>query len=343
MSDDEKVSMKVPIFTGKKKDWKFYRTKMRSYLAQKGLSELFTYTRDIERDDKTWTEDEKKTDAVKKAYRMRSLNRKAAGILMSSIDTDTELGKSAFGLVEAFCSETNGHAGGLFLKSWEALMTRYEDKETIDEAKLKKAYYNEQMKEDAVPHLFIDKMKKMRKRLEDEVGYKLTDEQFMKDVLARLPTHGDDEKNLGPYQVKKLFIDEKIKDMANKAYTIQDMERDLTLVHEELYGKSDSEDSDDEGDDIKVQDDKAMPAFTKQFKGLCRVCGKMGHMGKNCPENQGDKKPRGKFQGGFRRGGGRFNYKGGRGRGRGFGRSNGRRFDGKCHKCGKYGDRKSVV
>ena len=53
MSDNEKVYMKVPVFSGKKKDWLIYKMKMRSYLAQKGLSDLLLHTDDIEKDTAT--------------------------------------------------------------------------------------------------------------------------------------------------------------------------------------------------------------------------------------------------------------------------------------------------
>ena len=178
MSDDEKVYVKVPIFSGKKKDWLIYKTKMRSYLAQKGLSDLLTYADDIEKDTTTWTNDEKKTADVKTRIRMRILNRKAAGVLLSSIDTGTKLGQSAFAVVEAYHDEQEGYAGGYFLKSWKALERRYEDRDTVDVADLKQSYYDKKMKEDQMPDLFVDELKYMRKRLANEMNYTMTDKDF---------------------------------------------------------------------------------------------------------------------------------------------------------------------
>ena len=54
MSDDDKVYIKVPKWDGRKKTWPFFKVKMLSYLAQKGLIiELLSYKGDIDTDDKT--------------------------------------------------------------------------------------------------------------------------------------------------------------------------------------------------------------------------------------------------------------------------------------------------
>jgi hypothetical protein len=38
MTDEEtRYSTKVPTFSGKKRDWMVFKTKMESYLAQKGM------------------------------------------------------------------------------------------------------------------------------------------------------------------------------------------------------------------------------------------------------------------------------------------------------------------
>ena len=65
--------------------WPFFKVKMLSYLAQKGLIELLSYKGDIDTDDKTYTNDEKKTAAVKTAITLKYQNRKAAGVLLSCI------------------------------------------------------------------------------------------------------------------------------------------------------------------------------------------------------------------------------------------------------------------
>ena len=64
----------------RKKTWPFFKVKMLSYLAQKGLIELLSYKGEIDRDDKTYTNEEKKSAAVKTAMTLKNQNRKAAVI-----------------------------------------------------------------------------------------------------------------------------------------------------------------------------------------------------------------------------------------------------------------------
>ena len=167
--------VKVPTFDGRKSKWTFFKSKMISYLAQKNMSDILSYTGDIEVDSKTWTDQEKQQDSVKMMIRIRDMNRKAAGLLLNCMDTDTDAGEGAFNIVEQFIDPAGGYAGGHFPNAWRAMINRYEDQDTIDAADLKQAYYDEKMKAGERPSYFINKMKKMRKRLANEMGCTMTD------------------------------------------------------------------------------------------------------------------------------------------------------------------------
>ena len=99
------------------------------------------------------------------------MNKKAAGVLLNCMDTETDAGEAAFNLVEQYIDPAMGYPGGNFPKAWKSLVNRYEDKDTIDAADLKQAHYDEKMKDGDRPSYFIDKMKKMRKRLANEMQY----------------------------------------------------------------------------------------------------------------------------------------------------------------------------
>ena len=71
---EEKVYVKVPVFDGRKSKWTFFKSKMISYLAQKNMSEILSYTGNIEKDSVTWTDQEKQQDDVKEKIRMREMN-----------------------------------------------------------------------------------------------------------------------------------------------------------------------------------------------------------------------------------------------------------------------------
>ena len=205
------------------------------------------------------------------------MNRKAAGLLLNCMDTDTEAGEAAFNIVEQYIDPAGGYAGGHFPKAWKSLINRYEDQDTIDAADLKQKYYDEKMKEDEQPSYFIDRMKKLRKRLANEMSYTMTDNEFMKDMLAKLP-RGSGDNNLGPYQVLKRFVIEKIEN-ALISFSIEDLVAELDRVYRDINGDEEEEGSDKEE---KKGDDTAYAGFTKQFKGMCRNCGKIGHMARHC-------------------------------------------------------------
>ena len=239
--------------------------------------------------------------------------------------------------MEQFIDPAGGYAGGHFPKAWKAMVNRYEDQDTVDAADLKQAYYDEKMKTDERPSYFIDKMKKFRKRLANEMRYTMTDNEFMKDMLAKLPRSPGDN-NLGPYQVLKRFVIDKIENRLIN-FSIEDLVAELDRVYKDIHGDEDDADDekstkDDADDEKSTKEEAAYAAYSKQFKGMCRKCGKYGHMARECRDN--------------RSGGRHFGRGRGRGYGRGFGRGSGRgnyrnnnnkRIKGKCFHCGIIGHR----
>ena len=99
MADDDdqvKLSVKVPVFSGKKKEWPYFKVKFESYLAQKDMVALLQWEDDVPRDDEEHTAEELETEEVKQRVRIRYLNIKAAGLLLSSIaDTDSPQRKNS--------------------------------------------------------------------------------------------------------------------------------------------------------------------------------------------------------------------------------------------------------
>ena len=116
-------------------------------------------------------------------------------------------------------------------------------------------------------------MERMRKKLKDN-GYGITDGDFMKQVLAKLPKGKEDE--LGPYQVEKRAIELEMKVDAN--YNLTKLSNSLEKVYKALAKDEVAVNED------KVEDDKAYVAYGKSFKGMCSRCGKYGHKGRDCKE-----------------------------------------------------------
>jgi gag-polypeptide of LTR copia-type len=279
MAEEEttRYSTKIPTFGGQKKDWMVFKVKLESYLAQKDMAALLSYTGEIPLDTEVWTADELATAEIQEKVRIRAMNTKAAGILLGCIvDTDTKKGKSAFELVSKQISASRGYAGGHFKNAWASMKKRYEDKGTMTTSELQKAYYDLTMKEGESPDDFVVSMELARKKLLEDAEIEIEEQQFLLDILSRLPK-GETEKNFGPYQMIKRFLEPKIRD-ANDAFDLDDLVLELMKVHKDVYG-----DEDDDDDDKDTPGEKAFVGYAKnQFKGRCYKCGKMGHKGSEC-------------------------------------------------------------
>ena len=177
----------------------------------------------MERDD--WTPGTNTTDEEKEEVkRIQKMNQKAAGILLNSILTETEKGQSVFYLIEKFHDAQEGFAGGQFYKEWKALTKRYEEVESKTIADLKEDYCGARMKEDQQPSLFIVQMERMKIKM-TEKGYVIADEDFLQDILSKLPENRNSSV-MNPYQIKKLFIEEKMIGAAS-SYKLDDLTIDL--------------------------------------------------------------------------------------------------------------------
>jgi len=127
-------------------------------------------------------------------------------------------------------------------------------------------------------------------------------------ILYHLPSEYD---NLNDQYLKDLDDE--------KAIDLEDLRADLQRKYNRLIDLGHIKNSDYNNNDKIVKEEKALKTrFKKQFKGKCRVCGKIGHKGGDCwtLESNKDKRPA-------------FNY------GREYGKKN--NFMGTCHSCHKKG------
>ena len=294
MTDEDKLYIKLPTWNGEKATWDVFKTKFESYLAQKDMTELLTWkdTDAILKDDEEHTKDEidKDTTGAKgKAMLVKKQNRRAAGILLGCIDAETKAGKAAFNIVKKTMNAAKGYAGGHFKDAWKTLSKRKEDRDTKSKSDLKTQYYDLKMRDTDVPSEFIDQLEELKNKLLNDVGFNIDDDEFMQDILAKLPAGKNGE--VGPYQSKRDVI---LLDMArNTSYDLDDLTMALERTYHDLYQ--------DKGDTYKDDNEQAFAAgFKRQFKGRCRKCGKYGHLARDCKSGghssghsgQGDRPPK---------------------------------------------------
>ena len=192
----ETVSIvKAPLINGEADEWPFFKAKLKAYLAKCKLTKILPWKDDVPKDDYVW--DPYYDKAKKKEEEaIRQQNMEAAGILLQCINTDTEAGKTAFYQVEKFIDADAGYAGGHFLMAWEALCKRYDEKEVVDVVDMQQEYFDMKMEEHERPSEFIVKLERMRMKLKEN-GYIIQDEDFVRQLLAKLPKGKDD--TVGPY------------------------------------------------------------------------------------------------------------------------------------------------
>jgi hypothetical protein len=138
---------------------------------------------------------------------------------------------------------------GDFALAWKKLKAHHDGLEEGKVIDYEKQYHTYKFKDDFRPDHAIMKLDVLRKQVNEHVpDRRITDAQFIKHVLGRLPT-GEDG-TVGPYQAKRTTIQDHMQ--ANNAYGISDLLKDLMSTWHALHAneeESDDEDSDSDDDD----------------------------------------------------------------------------------------------
>jgi len=267
-----KVGTRVPTFDGDKTKRPFYKKKLESYLARSGLSELLTKKVGDAVERHNYIAPSSTSDEVKEEVkRIQKMNQKAAGILLNSILTDAEKGQSVFYLIQVEKSHNAkaGYAGGQLHKEWTAMTNRCEEVESKSIADLKEEHCGAKMRDYQQPSLFIVQMERLKTKMEEK-GHEISDENFLLDILSKLP-ESKSSSMMNPCQTKKLFIKEKM----TGGHNLDMLTIDLEKTHAENIEDTNNKKGSNEGE-------KGFCTSGKTSKGKCYNCGKMGHMGKDC-------------------------------------------------------------
>ena len=310
---DERSGTRAPTFDGDKAKWPFYKKRMESYLARSGLGDMLREqtSDDLKRDEYVFPDatDQQKADK-EEGENLQKMNRKAAGIIMNSITTDTKKGQAVFYLVEKFHDADLGFAGGQFWKEWGALKKRFDTVKAKTLQELEEEYYTAKMTEEDEPSLWITDLERLKIKLKEK-KHDIPEEDFLNGILNKLP-ESKDPGVMHPYQVKKMFIKEDMA-KAGSSYDLDDLILDLEEVYKDHFEEKETTKSKNEGE-------RGFYTTGGGYKGKCRNCGKMGHQSKDCWSKKGKEN-----------GGGKYPKKS----------EPGKKFEGECFHCHKKGHRMS--
>ena len=240
------------------------------------------------------------------------------------MDTSTDDGKEGFDIVRSTINKNVGYPLGHFPDAWGGLTDKFEEKDIVVVSHLKKLYYGTSMKIDEDPAAYIRELNEQRTRLASK-QVKISDFEFVQDILENLPK-SDDKRQMSPYQVVKKLI-EGATEYGSQAYKLGELKTELNKVYYELYPEKKLVGT--EADDSSSRGELGFPAYTKQFKGKCNRCGKIGHKGFQCQTNPMTPRQAPASGRGWNRGG--------RGAGRFSGRGIGGRLPIVCYYCKKPG------
>ena len=189
--------------------------------------------------------------------------------------------------------------------AWKKLMNKHEPTTTANKSTMIQKFYESKLtKVDKDPDEWISKLELLQAKL-GVMKHTITDDQLIVHIIHSV-------------QLKEY---DAIMDQLQNEFDTGTAKPDLNAVKDRLRnkfnrmkrnikGKSDSDDSDDE-----TNEESALYAGNKKFKGQCTHCGKWGHKSVDCFDKKGNK-------------------------GKSYD-SNKPKFNGKCYYCNKIGHRAS--
>jgi len=121
------------------------------------------------------------------------------------------------------------------------------------------------------PDKWITNLECLRQRIA-ECGKTIDDNKLVMHILYHLPTEYDN------------MNDQCLKDLDDgKDVDLENLRADQRRKYDRLVDSGRIEKNNDNENVKLVKEEKALKAgFKKQFKGKCRVCGKIGHKGTDC-------------------------------------------------------------
>lgn len=150
-------SIKVIIFSGKKRDWTSWEEKFLSRALQKGYKRMLLGKEKVPRDFYN-NDDEKANDGFggvseEDLEKLRRLNEKAYSDLVLSITTDNADGRVAFNLVRG--TKSKEFENGNCYLAFKRLRDKYQPKSAPSLTKVTSIFYKSSLRKGQDPSVFI--------------------------------------------------------------------------------------------------------------------------------------------------------------------------------------------
>ena len=256
MSETDDKAIRVLSFSGKQAEWAIWSEKFLARARRKGYRSILLGNEQLPSDSEDVSKDKKK-------QKLRNLNELAYEDLILSIDGSSDSGRVAFQIVRN-CKTDELKEGDSSL-AWKKLSDKFEPKIAPNRLKLKNEFYTSKLKGKDNPDTWIASLEDIRFRLE-ALGSKISEEDLMEHVLNNLPKD---------YEISVSKLEDRLGD-PNSPLTIEQIQQELNLRYERLYGSKKSSKYRDDTDNEETA------LFAGGFKGQCNNCGKRGHKAINC-------------------------------------------------------------
>ena len=277
MTKSEIKSIRVLEFNGKTSDWEGWSEKFKARAKRKGYKDLLLGKKNIPTDSEYQqalaVSPEMPTS--KETIVLAELNEEAYEDIILSIDHGTKQGKVAFSLIKN-CKSSDYPEGNCKL-AWDRLVAKYAPKTAPSLLKLKKQFANSSLKNEVYPDEWVTELESLRNDMDSiSLSSKMSDQDFMIHILNNLPESYDvildgmESRLMLPDSDPNKLTIENIRDKLNSRF--------------ERIAKNES----------AREDEQALAAYSKQYKGRCSKCGEYGHKSGDCKD---DKKGGSSFKG----------------------------------------------
>jgi hypothetical protein len=256
MTEEVERIVKVMPFKGKKEEWHMWSKKFLARATMKRYKKVLLGDMVVPRHDE---ELDIKESAGLTSFKARVANEEAYNELLLAMEDSVR-----FGIVEEAIMDDlpDGDAA----RAWKGLNSRFEPKTEATKVDLKLEFAQCRLNNGSEDQdVFVSKLENMRHRLK-AMNSPITNEDLIIHILNNLPVEYENLIEDMEYRVSEITVDELRERLRSKFRRIMKPENSVAGTTANM--------------------DTALYAHNKNFKGRCRVCGKHGHKGFNCPDNK---------------------------------------------------------